>query len=129
MTDCGVDFYGENYISFISSVAEVNAKVGITLKTLWFGNGGAVASLNKPTNIETIKEASNTNLFQFPHSGNVVLELIQTPECGDSQLCVLDPHLQLSPLFRVVRVRAAMPAAEHIGWHQKYISCDSGFDC
>lgn len=78
----------------------------------------SVASSNQ-LNKQHLKSsnASHTNLLQFPHGGNVVLELIQTPEGGDSQLCVLNTHLQLSALLLVVGVRAAMSATEDIGVH------------
>lgn len=69
--------------------------------------GGMLLSplqINQARTFSTVTNASNTNLLQFPHGGNVVLELVQAPECGDSQLGVLNPHLQLSALLLVVRV-------------------------
>lgn len=52
------------------------------------------------------EKGNNTNLLQFPHGSHVVLELVQAPECGDSQLCVLNPHLQLTSLLQVLSIRA-----------------------
>lgn len=90
------------------------------LRRLVTGGDVAVASSNQPNKGHLNSEnVSNTNLLQFPHGGNVVLELIQTPECGDSQLCVLNPHLQLAPPLLVVGVRAAVSATEDIGFHGK----------
>lgn len=91
----------------------------IVLKTMeaqdWRGMLLLPLQVNQITTFNTVTNASNTNLLQFPHGGNVVLELVQAPECGDSQLCVLNPHLQLTPLLLVVRVRAAVSTTEGIG--------------
>lgn len=50
-----------------------------------------------------------TNLLEFPHGCNVVLELVQAPEGGDPQLFVLNPHLWQIPLLHILIVKAFMP--------------------
>lgn len=48
-----------------------------------------------------------TNLFQLSHHSHVVLEFLQAPESGDSQLCVLNTYLKPA-LLGVLSLRAFM---------------------
>lgn len=43
---------------------------------------------------------NKSDLLELPHGGHVVLELVQTPESGDSQFCVLNSNLE-DPLLIV----------------------------
>lgn len=49
-----------------------------------------------------------TNLFEFPHGCHVVLKLVQAPERGDPQLCVLNSHLWQIALLHILIVEAFM---------------------
>lgn len=48
-------------------------------------------------NLDILSFNSESNLFHFSHDSHVVLKLIQAPESRNSQLCVLDAHLQHIP--------------------------------